>query len=124
MTPATRKLKTKVKKKQLKMKAYLDIKRKAKIPKLKEGDCVRVRKPAKKGTSKFSDPMQIIRRRGKYSYELSDGRTWDVSHLAPLHTDFRSAEQPSSASTSESVDRPTEGQRVRRKPMWLKDYVT
>ncbi len=126
MTPAKRKLKTKVKKKQQKMKAYLDIKRKANIPKLKEGDCVRVRKPThvKKGTSKFSDPMQIIRRRGKYSYELSDGRTWDVSHLAPLHTDFWSAEQPISVSTSESVARSTEGQRVRRKPIWLKDYIT
>lgn len=87
-TPATRKLRTIVKKKQLKMKAYLDTKWKAEITKLREGDCVHVRKPVrvKKGTSIFSGPMQIIRRRGKHSYELNDGRTWDVSHLAPLHT--------------------------------------
>ncbi len=97
MTPATRKLKIKVKKKQLKMKAYLDIKQK----KNSKAEGVHVRKPTHvmKGTLNFSKPMQIIRRRGKCSYKLSKGRTWDVSHLGPLHKDFRSVEQPCSAST-------------------------
>lgn len=54
------------------MKAYLDTKRKAKIPVFKEGDLLRVRKSVHvlKGRSKFSDPMQITKKKGPQSYEL------------------------------------------------------
>ncbi len=72
---------------------------------------VHVRKPTHvmKGTSKFSEPMQIIRRRGKYSNKLSKGRTWDVSHLAPLQKDFWSVEQPCSLPKGTSTLHPLEG---------------
>lgn len=126
--PAMTKLKTKVMQQQRKMKVYLDTKRKAKTPGLKEGDFVRVRKPVhvKKGKSKFSNPMQIVRRKGTHSFELSDGRTWDVSHLAPLNTEFTQAPEHVDQSTptpSGSSNNQVEG-RCRRKPVWLKDYVT
>lgn len=60
LNSAMGKLKTKVMQNQREMKAYLDTKRKAKTLGLKEGDFVRVRK----GKSKFSNPMQIVRRKG------------------------------------------------------------
>lgn len=99
---------------------------KAMIPKLKEGDLVRVRKPVhvRKGESKFSDPMQIIMRKGTHCYKLSDGQTWNVSHLALLHTDFTLAEQSASTPPLESVNIQAERYCCRRMPMWLKDYVT
>jgi len=87
---------------QRKMKAYLDTTRKAKTPGLKEGDFVRVRKPVhvRKGKSKFSNPMQIVRKKGKHSFELSDGRTWDMSHLAPFHPEVTQVPEHSEQSTS------------------------
>jgi len=73
-----------VQEKQNKQKVYTEKCRGAKDVNCECGSFVRVRKPGvlRKGQSKFSVPLQVMEQRGSHTYKLSDGRIWNVSHLA------------------------------------------
>ncbi|KAL7846430.1 hypothetical protein SRHO_G00214100 [Serrasalmus rhombeus] len=122
-------LQKRVQEQQQKMKTYTDSKRHAQTPRFKEGDFVRVRKPThvKKGKSRFTEPLQIARKSGMHSYQLTDGCVWDASRLAMLPAEFSlsteehnsSIQQPSPSVVNTGTER-----RARWEPIWLKDYVT
>ena len=131
-------LRNRVISKQNTSKAYTDGKRGARVPRIKEGSLVRVRKPfhVKKGLSKFYGPARVIQKAGSSAYVLEDGRTWNATHLSlvpesatdvseepecpTLATGPAPAPEPGPAQPLEdSIDRPA---RVRKKPAWLNDY--
>ncbi len=74
------------------MKTYTDAKISvyAKTPKLHPGSFVRVRNAVhvKKGKFKFSEPLKVAQQKGPHSYMLTDGKTWDASHLSVLPETF------------------------------------
>ena len=135
-------LRSRVAAKQETSKTYTDKKRGARVPKIKDGSLVRVRKPfhVKKGLSKFQEPTRVIRKAGSSAYVLEDGRTWNAAHLslvpesgttresnsepvtnlAPVPESARQPEPPQQPVSTEVMDRPV---RVRKEPAWLKDYV-
>ncbi len=120
-------LRDRVKKKQLHMKTYMDAKRHAKAPKLHPGNLVRVRNPVhvKKGRSKFSEPHKVIQQKGPHSYTLTDGKTWDASHLSMLPETFTlpvAEQRPEEPAPTDTVL--NRNQRNKKQPEWLKDYVT
>ena len=130
VTPQDKQLRDRVQKKQLQMKTYADNRRHAKTPNLKPGSLVRVRNPlhVKKGHSKFSEPLSVTKQRGPHSYTLSDGKTWDASHLSILPDTFTFPaveERPAVPASGNSEDnvRENRSQRVRKQPAWLGDYV-
>lgn len=122
ITPATRKLRTKVKKKQLKMKAYVDTNRKAKIPKLrKRGLCT-----CEKTDTCYERELKIqwpyADYQEKRNVELRTQWRTDMGRVSFGTTAYRSQVSGTTKLTTEYVDRPAEGQCVRKKPMWLKYY--
>ncbi|XP_039602201.1 uncharacterized protein K02A2.6-like [Polypterus senegalus] len=117
-------VRTTVEQHQNRMKVYTDAKRGARLPSFKTGDKVRVRNPlhVPKGHQKFSNPVTINKKLGAHTYILSDGKTWNASHLVAF---------PDCASTpaQKEVNPPELPQSPRPKrsthpPNWLKDYVT
>lgn len=125
-TPAKRNIRRRVCQRQHKMKAYTDARRGARTPAFQRGDRVRVRNPlhVPKGHKRFSDPLTIREKVGNSTYTLSNGKTWNASHLAAF---------PDLTTTTTDADQDTvEPQVVRSprpkrdicKPGWLKDYVT
>ena len=68
---------------QTKQKKYYDAKRNVKHVHFKVGDWVRVKKPGfiTKGKKTFSDPVQVSHKLSKYTYVLTDGKSWNVSKL-------------------------------------------
>ncbi|KAJ8362815.1 hypothetical protein SKAU_G00116460 [Synaphobranchus kaupii] len=107
---------------QSKMKIYTDAKRGARIPQFREGDKVRIKNPLHvlKGHSKFSAPVDVRRQVGPSTYVLGDGKTWNASHLTLFPIPAES-ETPAAAAPSSSVELAPDS-RVRRRPLWLKDY--
>lgn len=108
------------------MKTYTDAKRHAKAPKLHPGSLVRVRNPlhVKKGKFKFSEPLKVTQQKGPHSYTLTDGKTWDASHLSVLPETFTlpaGEQRPGEPAPSDSV--PNRNQRNRKPPGWLKDFL-
>lgn len=81
-----RRLRKRVQDHQAKSKAYADQRRAAKIPRFQVGDYVRVRKPVPgpKGTPTFGTPLRILKRVGRWSFHLEDGRTWNGSQLSAV----------------------------------------
>lgn len=60
----------------------------------------------KKGKSKFSEPLKVTQQKGPHSYTLTDGKTWDVSHLSVLLGTFTlpiEEHRPMESATSDSV---------------------
>uniref|UniRef100_A0A803K669 Gypsy retrotransposon integrase-like protein 1 n=1 Tax=Xenopus tropicalis TaxID=8364 RepID=A0A803K669_XENTR len=122
-----------VKRQQAKCKAYTDRKRGAREVHFQPGSLVRVKKPGllKQGQSKFTTPLEVRRQRGPYTYELSDGRIWNASRLAPVRHDL--AEVPFDEghipTPDITCDRPEQSEPIRRpernrkQPAWTKDYV-
>ncbi|XP_037611722.1 uncharacterized protein K02A2.6-like [Sebastes umbrosus] len=110
-------------------KAYTDVRRGARVPRIKEGSLVRVKKPfhVKKGLSKFQGPAKVIRKAGSNAYVLEDGRTWNAIHLSLVPetaTDIitRPASDPEPGPALPPhvyMHRPA---RVRKRPDWLNDY--
>ncbi|KAH7940112.1 hypothetical protein HPB52_021861 [Rhipicephalus sanguineus] len=58
----------------------------ATIPKFQVGKYVRVKKPVPgpKGTPTFGPPLKILKRIGRWSFCLEDGRTWNASQLTAV----------------------------------------
>lgn len=73
-----------VKHKQRKSKEFTDRKVGAKVPMFQVNDAVRVRKHQHvyKGSSRFTEPLTVVKKVGPSTYLLSDGRKWNASKLA------------------------------------------
>uniref|UniRef100_A0A1A8N061 Gypsy retrotransposon integrase-like protein 1 n=4 Tax=Nothobranchius TaxID=28779 RepID=A0A1A8N061_9TELE len=122
---ANKELRSRVSEKQQAAKKYTDAKRGARVPKIKEGSLVRVRKPfhVKKGLSKFQDPTRVIRRAGSHSYVLEDGRTWNASHLSLIPaTSEPTLCSPDPIQQQQQPVGPQRPARIRKKPAWLEDF--
>lgn len=77
-----------VERKQAKMKQYTDIKRHARTPSLAQGERMRVRisRFVPKAHSRFSAPFTVEKRVSPNNFLLSDGKRWNVTHLACSHS--------------------------------------
>nr|XP_037286010.1 uncharacterized protein K02A2.6-like [Rhipicephalus microplus] len=78
-------------------KAYADKRRAAREPKFKVGAYVRVKRPVPgiKGTPSFGAPLKILRRVGRWSFHLEDGRTWNASQLSAVpHEETGARQEP------------------------------
>ncbi|KAJ8356856.1 hypothetical protein SKAU_G00196500 [Synaphobranchus kaupii] len=123
------KVRQRVHRQQSKMKIYTAAKRGARIPQFQEGDKVRIKNPLHvlKGHSKFCAPVDVRRQVGPSTYVLGDGKTWNASHLtlfpipAKSETPAAETETPAAAAPSSSVELAPDS-RVKRRPLWLKDY--
>lgn len=108
---------------QRKMKSYTDARRGARPPAFQKGDKVRVRNPlhVMKGHRRYTDPLTVTEKVGDSTYILSDGKTWNASHLTAF---------PDSAATTDQetvepeVDYPPRPKRNIHRSEWLKDYVS
>ncbi|KAJ8336764.1 hypothetical protein SKAU_G00379840 [Synaphobranchus kaupii] len=121
-TAAKMDIRHRVSQQQRKMKAYTDAKRGARPPAFQKGDRVRVRNPlhVPKGHQRFSAPLTIREKVGDSTYILSNGKTWNASHLTVF---------PDTATTDEDtvesqVDRSPRPRRNSCQPGWLRDYAT
>ena len=134
-------LRSRVTAKQQASKTYTDVKRGARVPKIKEGSLVRVKKPfhVKKGLSKFQRPVRVMRKAGSSAFVLEDGRTWNATHPslvpesevdrdsdsepvacpAPEPESAQQPEPPKQAVDPGVMDRPVRG---RKEPAWLQEY--
>ncbi|XP_057698600.1 uncharacterized protein K02A2.6-like [Corythoichthys intestinalis] len=124
-----------VKRKQNKMKEYTDKRIRATQPSFKVNDTVRVRRPehVSKGSSKFTEPLTVMRKVGQNTYLLSDGRKWNVSKLAHFPKQavnvatenhdavFDSLALPENPNVPDPV--PRRSQRSRNTPRWLTGFV-
>ena len=115
-------VKQKVKQKQRKSEEYTDAKRNARVSKFQVGDSVRVRKQrhVKKGLTKFGEKREIIKQKGKATYELDDHTIWNAFHLSPCTVERQVTEREESEGQKQSVRRST---RLRKEPSYLQDYV-
>ncbi|ROL54947.1 hypothetical protein DPX16_0121 [Anabarilius grahami] len=114
----------KVKKKQDKMKRYTDHKRGAHNPLFDAGGRVRIRllRATPKGHPRYSAPVRVEKRVGTNTFLLSDGKKWNAAHLAyspGLTVCASNALQQTHNTTHSSV----KVSRMRREPIWHKDYV-
>ncbi|XP_029838267.2 uncharacterized protein LOC115322083 [Ixodes scapularis] len=82
--PEPQRLRHRVQQRQQYTKEYTDRRRAAKSPRFRVGDWVRVKKPGKvaKGESAFGPPLRIMKRVGRWTFRLGDGRVWNASKLA------------------------------------------
>lgn len=72
-----------VKQKQQKSKEYTDRKVGAKVPMFQANETMRVWRPedVPKGSSRFTEPLTVIKKVGQKTYLLSDGQKWNASKL-------------------------------------------
>ena len=126
--PSEMDIRRRVSDRQDKMKVYTDARRGARTPSFRKGDKVRVRIPhhVMKGHRRYTDPLTIREKIGNSTYILSDGKTWNASHLtafpnaaARAETADRDFVEPEPA----EVDRPPRPRRTIQRSGWLKDYV-
>nr|XP_054930704.1 uncharacterized protein LOC129386641 [Dermacentor andersoni] len=84
--PEMSSLRKRVKEHQRKNKVYADRRSAARVPQFQVGKYVRVKKPTPgpKGTPSFGPPMKILKRIGRWSFCLEDGRTWNASQLTAV----------------------------------------
>ncbi|XP_049520592.1 retrovirus-related Pol polyprotein from transposon opus [Dermacentor silvarum] len=92
---------------QRKSKAYADQRRAARVPKFQVGTYVRVKKPipGPKGTPSYGPPLKILKRIGRWSFCLEDGRTWNASQLSAVPKEA-SPEQGTNIDISGAHDMP------------------
>ncbi|KAL0149455.1 hypothetical protein M9458_055243 [Cirrhinus mrigala] len=123
-----------MRKKQEKSEQYSDRKRIAKHVSFQCGSYVRVKKPGivPKTQSKFGKPLKVVGKKGLYTYKLSDGRSWDASHLAPALAPCTTDESSELLLFDSGDTNPVGGEqpavvtqpvRSRRAPAWTQDYV-
>ena len=126
MSPLDASARHAVQRHQTKMKRYTDARRHARMPSFRPGERVRIRKPqhVPKAHPRFTSPATVRERIGPNTFLLSDGKTWNATHLA--HTPpvagqncDTSGHLPTAVSHSPSHKQP----RVKYKPKWHKDYV-
>ena len=118
-----------VKAQQAKSKAYTDKRRGARHVSFQCGSYVRVKKPGilPKSQSKFGKPLKVMARRGPYSYELSDGRCWNASYLAPALPQMETEVSSDLPLLNFDITQPTQNTqaraslRSRKAPLWAKD---
>lgn len=110
-----------VEKNQAKMKRYTDSRRGARAPPFQEGDRVRIRlpRPTPKAHPRFSPPVQVEKQVGPNTFQLSDGKKWNASHLSHVPLGTNVTLRPTCSSTSTSLTH----KRTRVKPKWQQDYV-
>ena len=77
-------LRQRVQQRQEYTKKYTDQRRAAKTPRFCVGDWVRVKRSGNvpKGEPTFGPPQRIIKRVGRWTFRLEDGRVWNASKLA------------------------------------------
>lgn len=118
---------------QQKMKVYTDHKRGARMPVFQQGDRVRVKTPhhVPKAHPKLSKPQRIKKSVARGTYLLEDGKRWNARHLTRCYTEASGMQNTSPVlsppvNCTPPADPPSSltGIRVRKKPPWLKDYVT
>jgi len=105
------------------MQRYTDAKRGAHMPSVQPGERMRIRKPhhAPKAHPRFTSPVTVRKRIGPNSFLLSDGKTWNASHLPHMGLDKTVTHLGCyTVSHSPSLRQP----HARHKPKWHKDYVT
>ncbi len=126
-----------VKQKQQKSKFYTDRKVGAKVPRFQVNDTVRVQRPehVTKGSSRFTEPLTVIKRVGPNTYLLSDGRKWNASKLAFFpkealactatdnETTIDGFMVPDDANHNAPEPGPRQSQRTRNSPRWLTGFV-
>ena len=72
-----------------------------KTPVIQPGDTVRVKRQGHvpKNVSHFGRPLQVVRRVGKATFILSDGRRWNAAHLARQRATFDGGPPPPTGGT-------------------------
>ena len=124
---------------QNKQKTYADERRAARTEEIQPGDWVRCRKPqARKGQSKYGQPVQVKEKIGANSYRTEDGRTWHRNSIVRANQSQAMPSQPVLADDSAESDngesedeewrtppetRTPREQRRRRRPRYLEDFV-
>ncbi|XP_064465196.1 uncharacterized protein K02A2.6-like [Ornithodoros turicata] len=94
---------------QMKMKRYTDLRRKAKVSTFRPGHLVRIRMEAKsKGMPSYSKPLRMKKQCGKNSFLLQDNRIWNASKLV-LVTPNEHHQDDERLSDSRSVEWPPVG---------------
>lgn len=120
--------------KQQKCKAYTDQRRGAKVPKFKEKDLVRIKKPehVHKGSTRYTAPCLVRRRVGPNTFLLEDGKKWNASRLTGVPneelislgkmTEGKPNVQPQ-AQGDVKEQSPRRSARVPKQQAWMKDFV-
>lgn len=130
--PCAQNIVDRVKHMQKSSKTYTDRKRGATEVSFKQGSFVRVKRPGilPKLQSAFSKPLKVLQKTGPYTYKLSDGRTWNASHLTPFSYGKEESGVQELANfdydckmQTAPVTQPERQVRVRRAPVWARDYV-
>lgn len=116
-------------------KKYTDRKRGAKVPTFQVNDAVRVRRPEHvyKGSSKYTEPLTVVKKVGPSTYLLSDGRKWNASKLAHFSKEALVCISENSETTLDGLTvtenvhvaqepGPRRTPRVRNPPQWLTDF--
>lgn len=130
LLPATSSLDTSARqaaqKQQDKVRSYTDAKRGARTPPFQPGERVRIRKlhHVPKAHPRFTSPATVRKIVGSNSFLLSDGKTWNASHLAhfPSVTGQDCDTQTSQQSHADNLTSKKQP-RAKYKPKWHKDYV-
>ena len=120
--PLNADIRHRVSEQQRKMKIYADTRRGARPPAFQKGDKVRIRNPlhVMKGHRRYTDPLTISEKVGDSTYILSNGKTWNASHL----TAFPDTAATTGQETVElGADRSPRPRRNIQRSGWLKDYV-
>ena len=117
--------------KQSKSKAFTDVKRSAKITKLKVGDMVRVKIDGhvRKGHKKYSKPIKITKQKGPATFVTEDGKTRNQNQLAyyPINDQSDNNNEIQNDTNQNIVPPqnfvPRRSGRNRTNPVWHQDYV-
>lgn len=88
-------LRKRVAERQRKNKAYADQRQAARVLKFQDGTYVRVKKPVPglKGTPSYGPLLKILKRIGRWSFHLEDGRTWNASQLLAVPKEASSGQE-------------------------------
>lgn len=81
-----------------------------------------MRKPflVKKPDSKFSKPLTVNKQTGASTYLLSDGRHWNVVRFSRCAGNVKEDSFKDSLADPKTCPRSV---RMKRSPIWMKDYV-
>lgn len=120
--------------KQQKCKVYTDQRKGAKVPKFKEKDWVRVKKPehVHKGSTRYTAPCLVRRRVGPNTFLLEYGKKWNASRLTGVPNEVfislgkTTEEKPNvqpQAQGDVKEQSPRRSARVLKQPAWMKDFV-
>lgn len=115
-----------VQRQQAKMRGYTDAKRGARIPSFRPGERVRIRIPhhVPKAHPRFTFPATVRKRIGPNSFLLSDGKTWNATHLARIPSVAGQDSDSSGLLHTPVSHSPSDKQpRIKHNPKWHKNYA-